>query len=132
MSNIITTFLNFSSQRGYPSILDHFDDLKAPEVKPCARMGGWGAYVNLFGEETSGDNSVCEIPPGQSLKPQRPLFEELVYVLSGRGVTTYWTREGGPKMTFAAELQKRGLQPKMDSMYQAEQAELPHLPAASG
>ncbi len=78
----------------------HFPDLKALEVKPWSRMGGLGAYVNLFGEELSGDNYICEIPPGQSLKPQKHIFEELVYVLSGRGATTFWTSDGSPRGTF--------------------------------
>ena len=62
-----------------------------------------------------------------------------------QGVPLCWIskRLGGAQMdyadeaplireTFVAELQKRGLQPKMDAMYQAEQAELPPLPATSG
>jgi quercetin dioxygenase-like cupin family protein len=77
-----------------------FSDLEALELKPWARMGGSGAYVNLHGEELLGDNYLCEIPPGQSLKPQRHIYEELVYVLSGRGATTFWARDGGPKGTF--------------------------------
>ncbi|MBI4298128.1 MAG: cupin domain-containing protein, partial [Chloroflexi bacterium] len=78
----------------------HVSDLRTLEVKPWPRMGGLGAYVNLFGEEVMGDNYVCEIPPGQNLKPQRHMYEELVYVLSGRGATTFRTRPGGPKWTF--------------------------------
>ncbi len=93
--------LEFQESEGIPVYTGyHFADLRSLEVKPWARMGGLGAYIDLVGEETSGDNYVCEIPPGQTLKPQRHLFEELVYVLSGRGATTYWTREGGPKHTF--------------------------------
>ncbi len=78
----------------------YFSDLRALEVKPWPRMGGLGAYVNVLGEELSGGNYVCEIPPGRSLKPQRHMYEELVHVLSGRGATTYWTHDGGPKKTF--------------------------------
>ncbi len=94
-------YREFQQEEGIPVYTGfYFNDLRTLEVKPWSRMGGLGAYVNLFGEETSGDNYVCEIPPGQSLKPQRHMFEELVYVLSGRGATTFWTREGGPKGTF--------------------------------
>ncbi len=92
---------DFQESEGIPIYTGyHFYDLRALGVKPWARMGGLGAYVNLIGEETQGDNYICEIPPGQTLKPQRHLFEEEIYVLSGRGATTYWTHEGGPKHTF--------------------------------
>lgn len=94
-------YREFQQEEGMPVYKGFYiDDLRSLEVKPWSRMGGLGAYVNLFGEESWGDNYVCEIAPGQSLKPQRHLFEELVYVLSGRGATTFWTREGGPKRTF--------------------------------
>ncbi len=94
-------YQEFQKGEGIPIYTGYcFPDLKAVEVKPWARMGGLGAYMNLYGEEFSGENYISEIPPGQSLKPQRHIYEELVYVLSGRGATTVWSREGGPKMTF--------------------------------
>jgi len=94
-------YREFQKEEGIPVYTNyHFSDLNAIEVKPWSRMGGLGAYVNLLGEEFIGGNYLCEIPPGQSLKPQKHLFEELVYVLSGRGATTFWSREGGPKGTF--------------------------------
>jgi quercetin dioxygenase-like cupin family protein len=91
----------FQKREGIPIYTGYyFSDLRTMEVGPWPRMGGLGAYVNLLGEELSAGNYLCEIPPGQSLKPQRHIYEELVYVLSGRGATTYWTHEGGPKNTF--------------------------------
>src|SRR5258706_10069145 len=42
---------------------------------------------------------VCEIAPGQATKPQRHLFEELIFVLSGSGATTVWN-EGAKPMSF--------------------------------
>lgn len=94
-------YREFQQEEGIPVYTGFYiADLRTLEVKPWSRMGGLGAYVNLFGEETSGGNYVSEIPPGQSLKPQKHMFEELVYVLSGRGATTYWAHEGGPKGTF--------------------------------
>ncbi len=94
-------YREFQKEEGIPVYTGfHFSDLRTLEVKPWSRMGGLGAYVNLFGEELSGGNYISEIPPGQSLKPQRHMFEEIVYVLSGRGATTFWTHEGEPKGTF--------------------------------
>ena len=94
-------YLEFQKEEKIPVYTGyHFVDLRALEVKPWARMGGLGAFVSLYGEENTGGNYLCEIPPGQSLKPQKHMYEEMVYVLSGRGATTFWTREGKPKGTF--------------------------------
>ncbi len=95
------SYREFQKEEGVPVYIDtHFTDLRTIEVKPWLRMGGLGAYINLFGEETSAGNYICEIPPGQSLKSQKHMYEEMVYVLSGRGATSFWTREGEPKGTF--------------------------------
>lgn len=94
-------YAEFQKEEGIPVYKGYyFSDLRTLEVKPWTRMGGAGAFVNLYGEEFLGDNYLCDIPPGQSLRPQRHMYEELVYVVSGRGATTYWTHEGGLKRTF--------------------------------
>ncbi len=94
-------YSEFQREEGIPVYKGFYiNDLRTLAVQPWPRMGGLGAYINLYGEEFSGDNYLCEITPGQSLKPQRHLFEELVYVLSGHGTTTFWSRQGGPKWTF--------------------------------
>lgn len=77
----------------------HINDLKQVEVVPWKRRGGLGTYINLEGTGGTNDAFVTEIPGGGSLKPEKYLFEELIYVLSGRGATTIWN-EGGPKQTF--------------------------------
>ncbi|MBI4331008.1 MAG: hypothetical protein HY673_06990 [Chloroflexi bacterium] len=93
-------YREFQQQEGIPVHTGYFvQDLGNLEIKPWSRTGGSGCYVNLFGEETWADNYLCEIAPGQSLKPQRHMFEEIVYVLSGCGATTFWSREGGPTWT---------------------------------
>src|SRR3989338_6635042 len=73
------------------------------------RMGGYGVFINLQGTGYLDDAYVCSIQPGKSLNPQRHLFEELVYVLDGRGATTVWQGNGaeqsfeGPKGRLVAE-----------------------------
>jgi oxalate decarboxylase/phosphoglucose isomerase-like protein (cupin superfamily) len=68
-------------------------------LKPWPRKNGKGAFINLEGTGQTDDAYVCEIPPGKSSEPEKYLFEELIYVLSGRGATTIWT-DGGAKQTF--------------------------------
>ncbi len=74
----------------------HIADLRALEVKPWRRLGVSGAYIDLKGGEGVNDAYLCEIPPGGHTAPQRYLFEEVIYVLSGEGESIIWN-PGGPK-----------------------------------
>jgi oxalate decarboxylase/phosphoglucose isomerase-like protein (cupin superfamily) len=74
-------------------------DLHTVDLKPWARRGGRGVFLNHDASRTSNDCYVCEIPAGRQLEPQRQLFEEMVYVLDGRGSTTVWN-DAGKKITF--------------------------------
>ena len=75
------------------------DDVRTLPLKPWKRKGGMGVFINLEGGGQTNDGYVCEIPPGETLKPQRHLFEELIFVLEGRGSTAVW-HEGQPKQSF--------------------------------
>src|SRR6185295_10586766 len=75
-----------------PSI--YVADLNTVELKPWARRGGRGVYMNHEASRTSNDCYVCEIPSGGKLAPQRQLFEEMVMILSGRGSTAVWNDAG--------------------------------------
>ena len=77
-------------------------DLHAIELRPWARRGGRGVFLNHDASRTSNDAYVCEIPPGKQLAPQRQLFEEMIYVLDGRGSTTVWN-DAGAKVTLRVE-----------------------------
>ncbi len=68
------------------------------EVKPWARMGALGSYLNM-GEQQEHDAYICEIPAGKQTEPQHHMFETLVYIHKGRGATTVWF-EGDAKQTF--------------------------------
>jgi len=61
-------------------------------------MGVSGAYIDLIGGEGVNDGYLCEIPSGGQTNPQRYLFEEVVYVVSGEGETDIWA-PGGPRQT---------------------------------
>jgi oxalate decarboxylase/phosphoglucose isomerase-like protein (cupin superfamily) len=74
-------------------------DLHTVELEPWARRGGRGVYLNHDASRSSNDCYVCEIPPGGELKPQRQLFEEMIYVLDGRGSTAVWN-DAGKRMAF--------------------------------
>lgn len=75
------------------------EDLNKAPLKPWKRKGGLGAYINLEDAGSHLSAYLCEIPPGGQLSPQKHMFEEVIYVLSGRGATTIWN-EGGGKQSF--------------------------------
>lgn len=66
------------------------------------RVGAWAAHIDLEGTGDLAGAHVCRIEEGKELKPQRHLYEELVFVLSGRGATSVWY-DGWPKLTFEWE-----------------------------
>ena len=74
-------------------------NLKTTELKPWARRGGRGVYINHDASRSSNDCYVCEIPPGGKLSPQRQMYEEMALVLEGRGSTTVWN-DAGARITF--------------------------------
>ena len=64
------------------------------ELAPWDRKGVNAAFLHL---EAMGDHCndiVMEIPAGGSTKAVRQMFEEIVYVLSGRGATTVAAGDG--------------------------------------
>ena len=77
----------------------YVENLHTVELKPWARRGGKGVYLNHDASRTSNDCYVCEIAPGGELAPQRQLFEEMIYVLDGRGSTTV-SNDAGSKLSF--------------------------------
>ena len=60
-------------------------NLHTVELKPWARRGGNGVFMNHEASRTSNDCYVCEIPPGKKLEPQRQLFEETIMILDEIG-----------------------------------------------
>ena len=57
-------------------------------ISILSRMGGARRVSQLDGSEGVNDCYICEIAPGKSLDAQKHMFEELIYVVSGRGATT--------------------------------------------
>ncbi len=75
------------------------EDINSVPLSHWARVGAPAARICLEGTGETNDAYVCEIPPGKSLNPMKHMYEELVYVVSGRGATTLW-QDGGAKRTF--------------------------------
>ncbi len=76
-----------------------FEDLAQVELGPWERKGGKGAALNIPYPVLINDAQLVEIRPGGSSEPERHLYEEIVYVVSGRGAASVWVGDG-PKRTF--------------------------------
>ena len=76
-----------------------FQDLAEVELGPWERKGGKGAALNIPYPVLINDAQLVEIRPGGSSEPERHLYEEIIYVVSGRGAASVWTGDG-PKRTF--------------------------------
>jgi len=66
------------------------------------RRGGKCAYTRLGDQEEKFNLQVVEIPPKGQLKPERHMYDSVMYVMKGRGATTIW-QEGEPKQTIEWE-----------------------------
>ena len=76
-------------------------------MKPWARLGGRGTYIQLFGTEGLWGMYVVEIPPGGALNAEKHMYEKQVFVVEGRGSTEIWNDGQTKKQTF--EWQKGSL-----------------------
>jgi quercetin dioxygenase-like cupin family protein len=72
-----------------------FADVRDLALGAWPRTGGRGAFIELRGMEGLTGMYVAEVPAGGALQPERHLYEEIVYVLEGRGATEVWTDDGG-------------------------------------
>ena len=69
------------------------------EVKPWPARGGSGVFINLDGSAGFNDSYIYELAPTESSVPIKHIYDELIFVLSGRGATTVWNDEK-KKQTF--------------------------------
>ena len=98
IADMQTPYEKWQSQEGIRSYKGFAADLNTLDVDPWPRKAAKGAFINLADQETL-DAYVLEIPPGSKTAPQRHMFEEAIYVLSGSGATSVWY-DGLPKRTF--------------------------------
>ena len=111
---LVDTYLEWIKGEGIPIAEGFGIDLLTLEVKPWPRMGARGAFAHTAGRGDFLNTYVLEIPPGGATEPQKHLFEEVVYVLDGRGSTTVESSSGeshsfewGTKSLFALPLNAR-------------------------
>ena len=64
------------------------------------RMGGQGAFIQLDGTGGISGMYLIEVPPAGALNPEKHMYEELFYVLEGRGTTEIWLDGSSKRQTF--------------------------------
>lgn len=95
-----SSYIKWVESEGIPLIQGFFiEDVKSVPLGYWQRVGGLAARICLEGAGETDDAYICEIEPGKALKPQKHFFEELIYVVKGRGATTVW-QDGGSKRSF--------------------------------
>jgi quercetin dioxygenase-like cupin family protein len=65
-------------------------------LQPWKRMGGKGTFIQLIGTESKWGSFVVEIEGRGALNPIRHMYEQIFYVVEGRGSTEVWL-EGDAK-----------------------------------
>jgi len=87
----------FMEEQGIPVYREiGVSDVRQLPLRPWRRMGGRGTFIQLFGTEGQWGMYVVEIPAGGALNVERHLYEEVFFVMEGRGSTEVW-QEGNPK-----------------------------------
>ena len=106
-------YLEWVAREGVPVVEEFGVDLHTVETKTWPRFGVPAAFVHLKGRGDFMSLFVIDLPPGGHCAPQRHMFEEVIYVLSGHGSTTIdvegqpHTFEWGPNSLFALPLNAR-------------------------
>jgi quercetin dioxygenase-like cupin family protein len=93
-----SSYQNFVRQEGVPLYEGSaLEDLGSLVLGDWERRGGKAAYTRL-GDQEFYNLQIVEIPPGGELKPERHMYDAVMYVMKGRGATTIW-QEGEPRTT---------------------------------
>ena len=103
-----TPYDNFMESEGIPV----FRDIGVSKVQnlplaPWKRTGGRGTYIQLYGTEGKWGCYVIEVPGAGALNPEKHLYEEIYFVVEGRGTTEVWLEGDNRRHVF--EWQKNSL-----------------------
>jgi uncharacterized RmlC-like cupin family protein len=91
---LIDPYKDWIASEGIPVHEGFGLDLLGLDVAPWPRLEANGAFAHLTGRGDFIDMQIVEIPPGSKTAPQRHLYEEVVYVLRGRGSTSVESPSG--------------------------------------
>jgi mannose-6-phosphate isomerase-like protein (cupin superfamily) len=94
-SPLKTAYDRFMESEGIPIVEGWYvADVRETERRPWKRLGGKGAFIQLYGLEDITALYVVEIFPGDALKTERHMYEEIYYILAGSGSTEVVAPDG--------------------------------------
>lgn len=86
--NVTDDYRKFRDEEGIPVHTGlYVEDWNSVETGLWERTDQQGAFLNLYGAEGINDMHVHELEPGGKTSQQHHLFEEIVYVSQGAGLT---------------------------------------------
>ena len=95
----IDPYAEWQKSEGVPVTKGYYvEDMASVPMASWARKGGQGGILNLDPVGTR-DAHVVQLDPAAKSEPEHHLYEEVVYVISGRGATSVWIDEAH-KQTF--------------------------------
>ena len=110
---LLDPYIAWTEKEGVPVTEDFGVDLLKCPTGHWPRFGVEGGIVNLKGRGDFVSIFVLDLKPGAQTSPQKHVFEEVVYVLSGHGSTTVESSDGrkhsfewGPKSSVCAAAQR--------------------------
>jgi hypothetical protein len=76
------------------------DDLRTVELGWWEERQCLSAFIQLMGSEGVSSSRITEIAAGETTRPLKFALDEVVYVVSGRGLTTIWYDSSTAKKSF--------------------------------
>src|SRR5579871_1256920 len=87
---VASSYQRFVESEGAPLYQGSaIEDLGTLKLADWARRGGKVAYTRLADQEGL-SLQIVEIPPGGELKPEHHMYDAIMLVIQGRGVTNIW------------------------------------------
>ena len=98
----------FMEEEGVPIYRDiGVENVMDLPTKPWKRMGGRGTFIQLDGTENRWGMYLVEVPAAGALNIEHHVYDEVLFVLEGRGTTEVWQHGSTKKQVF--EWQKGSL-----------------------
>jgi mannose-6-phosphate isomerase-like protein (cupin superfamily) len=98
---VTSPYERFMEEEGVPIYRNSIGayDVRDLTLGPWRRMGGRGSFIYLLGTTGRG-MYVVEVPSAGALNAEHHIYEEMFYVVEGRGSTEVWSDGGGKRQAF--------------------------------